>query len=169
MSEDTLDEQQIRLIETYSDMVYQMAYSLLKNPYDAEDIHQEVFVRYICKQPVFENPDHERAWFLRVTINLAKNFWKTAWYRKVGRFLDEGLEQLEMIPEEVTDPREKQIVELVGKLPLKYRAVIHLFYEEELSVEEIANLLKRKPSKVRTQLTRARSKLREWMKEEEDV
>lgn len=66
----------LEIIKRYSDMVYRMAFSLLKNKYDAEDIHQEVFVRYFRKRPEFESGQHERAWFLRVTVNLCRNFWK---------------------------------------------------------------------------------------------
>ena len=54
----------------------------------------------------------------------------------------------------------------VLELPQKYRAVIHLFYYEEMSLEEIAQALNLKSSNVRTRLTRARKMLREWLKED---
>ena len=59
-----------------------------------------------------------------------------------------------------------ELIDMVKKLPQKYRAVIHLFYYEELSVEEIGKVLGEKPSTVRTQLTRARSKLKELLEED---
>lgn len=151
---------ELEVINRYSDMVYRMAFSLLKNRYDAEDIHQEVFIRYLRKKPEFENRQHERAWFLQVTVNLCRNFWKTAWRQRVVSLGEEELESgAGEGPEETAD----EIVYLVKKLPRKYRAVIHLFYYEELSTEEIARVLNRKPSTVRAQLTRARSKLKELL------
>lgn len=153
---------ELETIKRYSDMVYRMAFSLLKNKYDAEDIHQEVFLRYLRRKPKFEGPQHERAWFLRVTVNLCRNFWKTAWRQRVSSFGEEDLER--EAAEEMGEP-EDEIISLVKKLPQKYRAVIHLFYYEELPTEEIARILNRKPSTIRTQLTRAREKLKELMVE----
>ena len=70
-------------IETYSPMVYRLAYALVKSRVDADDIHQEVFLRYLKYQPSFENAEHEKAWFIRVTTNQCKNWWKTAWRRNI--------------------------------------------------------------------------------------
>ncbi len=164
MQQKSLCADDLAVIEKYSDMVYRMAYSMVKNPQDAEDIHQDVFVKYITKRPDFESEEHEKAWFLRVTINMVKNLWKTAWKRKVVSLFDNTIEeQMEPIQED------EALIEVVKQLSQKYRVVIHLFYYEELSVEEIANLLKEKPSTVRTQLTRARRQLKEMLKEDEDV
>lgn len=60
-----------------------LAYSLVKQKFDADDIHQEVFIRYLRKKPIFQNQENEKAWFLRVTINCCKNHWKSAWMRKI--------------------------------------------------------------------------------------
>ena len=172
------------IIKRYSDMVYRMAFSLLKNKYDAEDIHQEVFVKYFRKRPEFENSQHERAWFLQVTVNLCRNFWKTVWRQRVTCLGDEELERAssgwkDRLPRSEVHSGNRdlsgaesfsesggpadEIISVVKQLPQKYRIVIHLFYYEELSTEEIARVLKKKPSTVRTQLTRARRKLRELL------
>lgn len=160
MDQKSLRADDLKVIERYSDMVYRMAFSLLKNRYDAEDVHQDVFVRYLKKRPKFENSQHEKAWFLRVTVNLCRNFWKTAWRQKV---ISLGEEELDGQSAMMTEDTEDDIIGLVKKLPRKYRIVIHLFYYEELSTEEIAKVLGMKPSAVRTQLTRARAKLRELL------
>ena len=164
MNKGNLGTDQLAVINKYSNTVYRLAYSLVKNPHDAEDIHQEVFVKYISKQPFFENAEHEKAWFLRVTINQCKNLWKSAWKQRVIKSLDYDFEE-----EEASVGNEEWIIHVVKQLPVKYRVVIHLFYYEELSVEEMAQVLKEKPSTVRTQLTRARKKLRELLKEDMDV
>lgn len=191
---DDLQDGKVKTIEKYSSMVYRLAFSLVKSKSDADDIHQEVFVRYIVNGPVFQSTEHEKAWFLRVTANLCKNWWRSAWKRKVvsltefvGYDVDsasheseydgvdvgsvEGIHGQHDSAVESTVGCEEGVnnglVAAVKKLPQKYRAVIHLFYYEEMSVEEIAGVLNLKPSTVRTQLTRARRKLKEML--EEDV
>lgn len=154
----------LEVIGKYSNTVYRLAYSLTKNMYDADDIHQEVFIRYLCKHPEFANEEHERAWFLRVTVNLCKNLWKTAWKQRVV-----GLDDLDLENPPAVDESKWDIVDVVKQLPRKYRVVIHLFYYEELSIEEIAGILKMKKSTVRTQLVRARRKLGKMLKEDIDV
>lgn len=159
MSENSLRDDDLEIIYKYSDMVYRMAYSLVKNKYDAEDIHQEVFLKYLKKKPKFENDEHEKAWFLRVTINLCKNLWKSAWKQKMVGLGEEG------VREEGVEDRHDEIIDIVKQLPKKYRIVIHLFYYEDLSVNEIADILGMKQSAVRTRLTRARAELKEILKE----
>lgn len=153
----------LEVIEKYSNAVYRMAYSLVKNKYDADDIHQEVFAIYIVKRPKLENVEHERAWFMRVTVNLCKNLWKTAWRQKVVSLDEDFEENIEMAAELKDDG----IIDVVRTLPFKYRTVIHLFYYEEFSIKEISDILKMKPSTVRTHLTRARAKLKELLEKEQ--
>lgn len=153
----------LEVIEKYSNAVYRMAYSLVKNKYDADDIHQEVFAIYIVKRPKFENAEHERAWFMRVTVNLCKNLWKTAWRQKVVSLDEDFEENIEM----ASELKDDGIIDVVRTLPFKYRTVIHLFYYEEFSIKEISDILKMKPSTVRTHLTRARAKLKELLEKEQ--
>ena len=148
------------MIRFYADLVYRLAFARTGTKYDADDVFQEVFLRYIKKQPVFGNEEHRKAWFIRVTINCSKKLWNSAWKRKVGPLT-------ETIPFET-----KEDMDLSGelrRLPPKYREVIHLFYYEDMSLEEISQALNRKNSTVRTQLTRARALLRTVLKEEYDV
>lgn len=163
MKKHSMRAEDYMLIEKYSPVVYRMAYSMVKNTQDAEDIHQEVFLKYLAKRPEFEGEEHTKAWFLRVTINLAKNMWKTAWRQRVVSLGDVDREETEAQQEE------DKLIETVKRLPQKYRTVVHLFYYEEYSLEEIADILKAKPSTVRTWLTRARQKLKELLKEDEYV
>lgn len=149
-------------IYKYSDTVYRLAYALVKNRHDADDIHQEVFVRYITNHVQFKNGEHERAWFLRVTINCCKNYWKRAWVKRVIPLTEE-----ENLVAESAGEKYPELIETVKALPYKYRIVIHLYYFEDLSIEEISQLIKVKTSTVRTQLTRARALLKKKLKEEE--
>lgn len=182
-------EQVTETIKRNSDSVYRLAFSMVKTVQDAEDIRQEVFMQYIRKNPAFESPEHERAWFIRVTTNLCKNLWKSAWRQKTvsldgtfgsenerrerpgttqisGSIKDISDDTAEILTQMTLTDEEERVVETVKRLPLKYRAVIHLFYYEEMSVEEIAAALKLQPSNVRARLTRARKMLKNWLKEE---
>lgn len=155
----------------YSEMVYRLAYSLVKDRYDADDIYQEVFTNYIRRNPQFQSEEHEKAWFLRVTVNCCKNFWKSAWQSRTEGLMDavqKNREDMFAGTEESTDKEAQNfaMIEQMKLLPEKYRVVIHLFYYEDMSVEEIGKVLKSKPSTIRTQLTRARRLLKKRLKEE---
>lgn len=146
-----------QVIRHYSNMVYRLAYARTGSRHDADEIYQEVFFRYLKKQPVFESAEHQKAWFLRVTVNCANTFWRSPWQR------------MEPLKENMTFETTEQIdlACALQKLPPKYREVIHLFYYEDLSVEDLSRILTRRPSTVRTQLTRARRLLKTWLKEED--
>ena len=160
-------EQVSEMINRNSDMVYRLAFSMVKSVQDAEDVHQEVFIRYIRTNPLFESREHERAWFIRVTTNICKNLWKSAWRQKMVSMdsLEETQEGNAYVQQSLNE-EEELLVETVKRLPFKYRVVVHLFYYEEMSLEEIAQALNLKSSNVRTRLTRARKMLREWLKED---
>lgn len=151
---DTVYEEVIR---RNSDRVYRLAYSLVRTRSDADDIYQEVFLRYVRKAPVFDNAEHEKAWFMRVTVNCCKNFWKSPWMKRRSAYEDDAFEQSAA---GMTGEEDTLLIETVKRLPEKYRAVIHLFYYEQLSVEEIGRITRTKASTVRTRLTRARRLLK---------
>ncbi len=159
---ESLGQDDLATIQKYSNAVYRMAYALVKNRYDADDIHQEVFAIWLVKKPDFANEEHERAWFMRVTINLCKNLWKSAWMRKTVGFSEDM--EMHAVPEAASE--DDRIIEVVKTLPFPYRIVIHLFYYEEFSIKEMADILKMRPSAVRTRLSRARAKLRELLEQE---
>jgi RNA polymerase sigma-70 factor (ECF subfamily) len=146
------------VIKAYSDMVYRQAFSYTRNKADSDDIFQEVFLRYIKNTTEFKEEEHRKAWLLRVTINCCKKMRASAWKNKIVPLEDNIIFESE---------EENSLHYELMKLPVKYRTVIHLFYYENYSVEEIGNILKQKPSAVRMTLTRARRKLKEILKEED--
>lgn len=148
------------VMNRYGQMVYRLAYSRLRRISDAEDIYQEVFLRYFQKRPQFESEDHRRAWLLRVTINRTKSHVSSAWFRHTV-----PLAECIAFPE----PEERLLDEALACLPPKDRTLLHLFYYESLSARQIGQLLHRKESTVRTQLTRARERLAKIVKGEEHV
>lgn len=155
---DLLNLSDSQAVYHYSDMVYKLAFAKTGSKYDADDIFQEVFIRYIKKKPEFLSENHRKAWILRVTLNCSLSFLKNP-FRKHTQKLCENLE----FKDKETFDLHKELT----KIPQKYRDVIHLFYYEQLSINEISFMLKRKPSTVRTQLTRARSLLKNFINEED--
>ena len=147
------------IIERYYDMVFKLAFARTRNHYDAEDVLQEVFLRYIRRKPEFENTDHEKAWFLKVTVNCSKNLFASL--AKTTSI------SLDLNYDGVSD-EERILDEFLAKLPAKYRTAIHLFYYEDLKIVEIAKLLDIKESTIKMQLTRARRLLRDYMEVEND-
>lgn len=148
-----------RLIRKYSDMVYRLAFARMGTKYDADEIFQEVFLRYLKKCPEFHDEEHEKAWFLRVTVNCCNKMHKSAWRRRT-------VELEENLPWET--PEDSGLYDALRQLPPKYREVIHLFYYEDMTTEQIAQALHRRSGTVRSQLTRARDMLRELLREEND-
>ena len=150
-----------RVIERYSAMVYRLALTRTKNKADAEDVFQEVFLRYYKNQDRITSEDHLKAWLIRATINYSNSLMSSAWFRKTAPLSEE-------IPFET--PEEHDLYSTVMKLPQKYRTVIHLFYYEDLPVKEISNILGIGESTVKSQLSRARAQLKAKLKGEyEDV
>ena len=139
------------MIEKYFDTVYRLALSQTQERHRADDVLQEVFLRYIRSDKLFESEEHIKAWLIRVTINCSKSSFTTAWNRRTVPLSEDITFEM---------PEQEELYLTVAKLPKKYRAVIHLFYYEDLSVKEISDYLKIKESTVKSQLHRARELLR---------
>ena len=142
-------------VKKHSSSMLKAAFSLLKSTADAEDAVQEAFIRLMTKAPDFENDEHAKAWLLRVTINISKNMLSAA-RRK-------NLPLTEEIPyEEKSDG----VLPYVLSLEEKYRAVIHLYYYENYSIKEIAEILSLPSATVGTRLSRGRKILEKSLKED---
>ncbi len=145
------------VIRRYSDMVYRLAFARTGNRSDAEDLYQEVFLRYLTRAPAFTSEDHRKAWLLRVAVNCANRFHTAPWRRRT-----EPLSEALSVPA----PEGEDLWEELRRLPERDRTVLHLYYYEDMTTEEIAKLLDRNPATVRSQLLRARAKLKKLLVEE---
>ena len=148
------------LMEKYKDHLFAAAFNICKNAADADDVVQDTFLQYHTTDKQFESEQHIRAWLIRVAINKAKNINMSFW-RRSGMPLEEYIETLTF-----ETPEAETLFEEVMKLPEKYRIVIHLFYYEELSIAEIAEVLKKKQNTIKSQLARGRELLKEKLKGE---
>ncbi len=186
----TIDMEELqKKIDSYSDLLYKIAYLQLRNNQDAEDVVQETFYQFIKLRKGFETPEHEKAWLIKVTLNGCRKLWRSAWYRhtnmtpgsRIGE--DAGKQADGMMTDGLLDTiydnskgnvledilrreRNREIMEVVMKLPRRYLEVIHLFYFQQMSVKEISAVTKRKESTITSQLTRGRELLRKNLKEE---
>lgn len=148
------------LVERYRDNLFAIAFNVCKNAADADDVVQDTFLQYYLTRKKFDNEQHIRAWLIRVAINKAKNINRSFW-RQHKRPLEEYIETLVF-----TAPGDRELFETVMELPEKYRIVIHLYYYEDYSINEIAGVLKLTESNVKVRLLRGRQMLKEALKEE---
>ena len=82
MTKACMDDRGLQLkIDEYGDMLFKLSYVRLQNRQDAEDVVQEVFYQYLKKPQSFQGPEHEKAWFLKVTLNACRKVWRSAWKR----------------------------------------------------------------------------------------
>ncbi len=150
-------------LDVYGNMILRLAYSCLKSRDDAEDVLQDVMVKLLELNPKFESSEHEKAWLIRVTINLCRNRLRSPWRRH--RELDESISTGLGAEWDKGLGEQSAVLEAVMSLPEKYREVIHLFYYEDYSVAQIGQILKKNESTVRSLLYRARKQLKDLMKE----
>ncbi|MCD8382715.1 MAG: sigma-70 family RNA polymerase sigma factor [Clostridiales bacterium] len=147
------------LIERYRDNVFAAAFHICKNAADADDVVQDTFLQYHLTDRDFTDEGHIRAWLLRVAINRAKDIRRSFWRRKSVP-LEDYMETLSFETEE-----SEGLFEQVMKLPERYRIVIHLFYFEDYSVREVAQILRLTESNVKVRLMRGRKLLKDALKE----
>ncbi len=148
------------ILKKYGDTIYYIALMHTKNEMDAQDIVQDVFLKYAQRQEVFESEEHRKAWLIRVTVNMCINLNKSAWATKNTELKEE------ILPSVKSPEDNNYIQEAVFKLPEKYRMVVHLFYFEGYSIKEISSITGQKENAVKTQLSRARNQLKDILRGE---
>ena len=149
-------EQEVnRAVERYADMVRRLCMLHLKNAADTEDIFQNVFLKYVLRSMPFESEAHEKAWFIRVTINACKDLLKS-FFRSRTVSLDEVVQ----LPAE-TPPDHREVLEAVLSLPPKYKDVVYLHYYEGYTAPEISRMFGKNVNTVYTRLNRSKQLLRE--------
>ena len=139
-----------RLYDTYAQDVYRLALSYLRSCQDAEDICHSVFLTLVEKN-ITLFPGSEKAWLLKCTANACKNHLRSFWRKRIV--------PLEVAVITSTD-MDRDLWYAIGKLPPKYRAVIHLYYFEGYDHGQIAEILDISVSAVQTRASRARDMLR---------
>ena len=143
--------------ERYADDLYRLCLIYMKNKYDAEEAVSETFVRLMETRPDFANKEHEKAWLMKVAVNICKNMHKSFWSKNVIK--DEEVLRYMESPEEVS------VMEEVLALPPKYRVVIYLHYYQGYKAREISEMTGITTSAVLSRLARGRRRLKEVITE----
>lgn len=148
------------LMERYKDNLFAVAFHVCKNAADADDVVQETLIQYHTTTKQFDSEQHIKAWLIRVAINRSVNVTRS-WWRRQSVPLEDYMETLAF-----ETPEAETLFQTVMGLPEKYRVVIHLFYYEDYSVREIADILQTSEGNVKVRLTRARKLLKNTLKED---
>ena len=158
------------LVQKYSDMVYRIAFSYMKNREDAEDIYQNVFLKLFNKR-FFSDMEHEKRWLIRVTMNECHSLYHSPWKKRrqecedLDILLEEQQVKIQSDQKHTISDELEEVTDMLNALSEKYSIALYLYYYEEYSTKEIARILRRKESTVRTQLMRGKELLRKKMEE----
>lgn len=137
-------------IERYADTVQRLCMVHLKNRADTEDIFQTVFLKYALHSASFASEEHEKAWFIRVTLNACKDLSRSLFHRRTV-----PLEEIAELPAQLT-PDCREVLEAVLSLPAQYKSAVYLHYYEGCTAPEISQILGKRVNTVYTLLTRAK-------------
>ncbi len=159
MSQDlTRTQNDIRdMVERYSDMIYKITLSCTRDKTVAEDILQDVLIKYMTASTEFHDEEHKKAWMIRVAVNECKKYFRSTWNKR--KMPLEDIYSFEA-------PEKHVIFYAVMELPVKYRIIIHLYYYEELSVKEISRHMGMNENTVTSRLHRGRKLLKEMLEVE---
>lgn len=155
-----------RIIQEYGDSLLRMCTLYLKDEQLAEDAVQETFIKVYEKYHTFNHTSEEKTWIMRIAINTCKNYMKGSWFKRITTGFD-----LETISKERVDvglekkEQQEELVKEIIRLSPKYKEVILLYYYQEMSIREIAQILHIKEGTVKVRLQRARQQLGVQLKE----
>ncbi|MCI9374484.1 MAG: RNA polymerase sigma factor [Lachnospiraceae bacterium] len=146
------------LMDSYGNLLWRTGIMMLGEPQDVQDMIQEVLLKYMQKRPVFHDAEHEKAWLLRVAVNLCRDMLRL---RSRRRYFP--IDELE--PEAVgsTDAESREILEEIAMLPQKWKSVLLLHYIEGYSLKEISEILDVSENAVKKRMQRAKEALRRRM------
>ena len=149
-----------QVFREYADMIYRIALHNLSSAADAEDTLQEICLILMTRSSP-EDENHLKRWLIRVTINKCKNFKRSFWQRN-----RESIEDFSYL----AAPEKREMMEELYSLPENYRNIIYLYYYEEYTIPEIAEILEKNENTVKSSLQRARKRLKKILTEEgEDI
>lgn len=149
------------MYEKYKNTVYSVILNYVRNADDACELSQDTFIKLYTYDDVFASDEHVKAWLIRVAINVSKNYLRSRKHVSISPISEElpVEEQYEI----------DEVVKEVMKLPEKYRIPLHLYYYEDYSISEIADILDLPEATMKTRLKRGRDKLRAVLREEDWV
>ncbi|WP_026674809.1 sigma-70 family RNA polymerase sigma factor [Alkalihalobacterium bogoriense] len=170
MKDQTENEKDIwleKIMEEYGERLTKLAYNYVKDWSLAQDVVQDVFVTCYQKYDEVESILSVKSWIYRITINRCKDIIKSSLFQRVivNSSLFSVFKSKEVGPDmEIIRKDEQELLSLsVLSLSIKYREILILYYYEELSIDEISELLHLNANTVKTRLTRGRGKVKQWL------
>ena len=163
-----LEEQEFQeVMQDHTDYLLRLAILYVKDWSAAEDIVQDVFLKYYQNYEQFEERSSLKTYLSKMTINKSKDYLKSWRYRKqilTNKFSNQNkVERNQFIEQD----EKLEIADAVLQLPIKYREVIIHYYFEELSVLEVSMILTISDNTVKTRLRKARALLKNQLKQEQ--
>lgn len=155
------------LVRDYSGLLYRVACSVLRNPAEAEDVVQEVFLRVLQRQHELAAVIDIRPWLVRIALNLAIDRLRRTRPAQMDDLFAAALVSPDLPPDQALAEaaRIQQVLYAMERLPRKERQALLLSAMDELSTAEMGAVLGRSESSVRSLLFRARAHLRQRLKE----
>ena len=150
--------------DLYKDTIYRIAYTYVHNHQDSEDVLQEVFIKYLNSNDLFESLDNEKYWLIRVTTNICKNKVTSFWNKKI--IINENVIDVAQNKDETEKAR---IYSILTNLPNKYKDPLVLYYYEDFKIEEIAKILKKTTSCIKKRLERGRQMIKKEIEVNEEI
>lgn len=155
-----------KIIDEHAEHLLRLAYFYVKDRHAAEDIVQEVFIKFSLQ--AYEERGHLRAYLSTLTINKSKDYLKSWHYKKIIVQEKLFLGRAKVHRDELIEAEERsKIGAAILALSLQYREPILLYYYEEMKIAEIAIVLNIPENTVKTRLRRAREALKPFLKQEE--
>lgn len=151
------------LMRTYGNDVLRTAYSYVRDRDSAEDLFQEVFIKAYYNMDKFRGDSSIKTWLIRITINVCKDYLKSAYQQKVVpmmEFEEDAIVSEDDYEEVENADRNAQIRAAVETLPEGYREVVMSVYFNEMSVAQTATALGIAEGTVKSRLSRARDVLK---------
>lgn len=145
--------------QKYKDSIFRIALSYCKNRADADDITQNVLIRFYKNSKTFESEAHLRNWLFRVAINESKRWLSSAYHIFLTQTVE--LSEADVAQEFNLEPEEGELYRALMSLPAKYRIVLYMHYYEGYPAAEIANMLGSRTSTITTRLDRGRQCLKQ--------
>lgn len=157
------------MMNKYGQDILRLVYSYVNNKEIAEDLTQDIFVKFYQSIHTFKGKSKLKTWLWRIAINHCKDFLKS-WYNKhvfIAEHTENSPTKKEIVEEVIIQKEtDDQLIAALMTLPIKYREVIYLFYYEERLVKEIAVLSEVSANTVKTRLRRAKQLLEERLEEQ---
>ncbi len=166
-----LEQHLNELLDLYGQRIQRLIYTYVKDKYIAEDLTQEVFIKVFQNLHLFREESSIYTWIYRIAVNKSKDYLRTAWVRKTTNLLKTIVKDNFTSAENtyLKKVENAYLIDTILKLQVEYREVILLYYIEELTINEINEVLNLKESTIRTRLRRGKERLRKLMQREETL